>query len=278
MDRGWRNPPGGGTIAGMDLTQQTIPPAFLDVVPDPAFLVGPSHDVLYRNLVARTAWNLPEETISNWSRLSLQRHRVQWEFQGGRIDGVLTWSSQDGFRLGVLRPQASGPDLNPPLAPPVRRAEPITAASESQAVPRSTTGTGAIPRSAPSPTILVADDNRINRAVISKLLGRWKILHTIVEDGTTALQVLERDRFGMALLDWQMPGMDGLEVARRWRQIEATQRKARTPLVAVTSFTFEIERLAFLKAGIDDILPKPVRSDRLAAIIQKWTGHIVPTD
>lgn len=264
----------------MDLSLQTIPPSFLDVVPDPAFLVGPLHDVLYRNLVARTAWDIPEETIANWSKLSLQRHRVQWEFQGGRIDGVLSWSSQDGFRLGVLRPQvsASEPSAAPPV--PARRPEPAPAATESQAIPRapSATGTGAVVRSAPSPTILVADDNRINRAVISKLLGRWKILHTIVEDGTTALQILERDRFGMALLDWQMPGLDGLEVARRWRQIETTQRKTRTPLVAVTSFTFEIERLAFLKAGIDDILPKPVRSDRLAAIIQKWTGHIVPTE
>lgn len=262
----------------MDLSLQTIPPSFLDAVPDPAFLVGPLHDVIYRNLVARTAWDLSEETIANWSRLSLQRHRVQWDFQGGRIDGILTWSSQDGFRLGVLRPQASGPDANLPPAPSPRRTEPVLAVTDSQAVPRSTTGTGSVPRSSPSPTILVADDNRINRAVISKLLGRWKILHTIVEDGTTALQILERDRFGMALLDWQMPGMDGLEVARRWRQIETTQRKARTPLVAVTSFTFEIERLAFLKAGIDDILPKPVRSDRLAAIIQKWTGHIVPNE
>lgn len=263
----------------MDLSLQTIPPSFLDVVPDPAFLVGPTHEVLYSNLVARTAWDLSEETIANWSKLSLQRHRVQWDFQGGRIDGVLNWSSQDGFRLGVLRPQVSGSEAGPPpSSPPARRPDPSPAASESQAIPRSASGTGAVARSAPSPTILVADDNRINRAVISKLLGRWKILHTIVEDGTTALQILERDRFGMALLDWQMPGLDGLEVARRWRQIEATQRKSRTPLVAVTSFTFEIERLAFLKAGIDDILPKPVRSDRLAAIIQKWTGHIVPTE
>lgn len=263
----------------MDLSLQTIPPSFLDVVPDPAFLVGSNHEVLYRNLAARTAWNVSEDTIAGWSRLSLPRHRVQWESSTGRTDGLLIWSSVDGFRLGVVRPQggdapipvpssrATGAVARPPEAP-LHEATPI----------RTGSSTVAIPRSAPAPTVLVADDNRINRTVISKLLGRWNILHTIVEDGTSALQLLERDRFGIALLDWQMPGLDGLEVARRWRQIETTQRRARTPLVAVTSFTFEIERLAFLKAGIDDILPKPVRSDRLAAILQKWTGHAVPAE
>jgi len=261
----------------MDLSLQTIPPSFLDVVPDPAFLVGANHEVLYRNIAARTAWSLSEEVISGWSRLSLPRHRVQWDASTGRTDGLLTWSSADGFRLGVLRPQ--GGDA---ASPSPRTAAPFARVAESSPVEpppiRAGSSTAAAPRPAPAPTVLVADDNRINRTVISKLLGRWNIQHTIVEDGTSALQLLERDRFGIALLDWQMPGLDGLEVARRWRQIETTQRRARTPLVAVTSFTFEIERLAFLKAGIDDILPKPVRSDRLAAILQKWSGHIVPSD
>jgi len=262
----------------MDISSQTIPPSFLDVVPDPAFLVGPSHEVLYRNLVARTAWDLSEETISTWSRLGLARHRVHWDFQSCRQDGLLTWSSSDGFRLGVLRAQSTEAVVPTSLrnSTAVPRTAVETPTAPAPAV-RPASGTATIPRIA-APNVLVADDNRINRTVLAKFLSRWSLVHTMVEDGTTALQALERERFGLVLLDWQMPGLDGLEVARRWRVIEAAQHLPRTPLVAVTNFTFEIERLAFLKAGIDDILPKPVRSDRLAAMVQKWTRYTIPTE
>jgi CheY-like chemotaxis protein len=69
------------------------------------------------------------------------------------------------------------------------------------------------------------------------------------------------------LMDLHMPGMDGLEAARRIRAIEADEQSARTPIVALTANASAEDREACLAAGMDGFVVKPLERERLAAAL-----------
>ena len=75
------------------------------------------------------------------------------------------------------------------------------------------------------------------------------------------------------LMDMQMPGMDGLEAARRIRAAETERGDAPTPIVALTANAFAEDREACLAAGMDGFLIKPLDRERLAEMLAKVSGH-----
>jgi PAS domain S-box-containing protein len=117
--------------------------------------------------------------------------------------------------------------------------------------------------------VLVAEDQPINARLICLLLERLGIVVEIVGDGSL---VLDRLRSGAALpeavlLDMRMPGMDGVEVARRIRKGEAGEAARALPLVAVTANALESDRKACLEAGMDQHLAKPVTPESLERVL-----------
>jgi two-component system sensor histidine kinase RpfC len=104
--------------------------------------------------------------------------------------------------------------------------------------------------------ILVAEDNAINRKVIGKILERAG--HTIhfVSNGAEALDVLESEKFDIALLDVNMPQTSGLDVAKLYRF--AHSDGPRLPIVALTADATPEARRACEQAGMDAYLTKPV--------------------
>ena len=73
-------------------------------------------------------------------------------------------------------------------------------------------------------------------------------------------------------MDMQMPGIDGLEAARRIRAAEAERRRRRTPIIALTANAFAEDREACLAAGMDGFLVKPLDRERLAAALAtRWS-------
>jgi len=104
--------------------------------------------------------------------------------------------------------------------------------------------------------ILVAEDNSVNREVIGGMLQALGCEAVIVEDGLLALQALETATYDVVLLDLHMPHMDGLQTART---IHSRFGEARPRLVALTADVVEERRQAFMEAGLDDFLPKPLR-------------------
>ena len=122
--------------------------------------------------------------------------------------------------------------------------------------------------------VLVAEDNEINALLTRSLLTRLGHRSAVTESGAVALERWRTardagDRYDLILMDMHMPGVDGLEAARRIRAAEAELDAPRTPIVALTANAFAEDRDACLAAGMDGFLVKPLDRDRLAAALTK---------
>ncbi|MDO9430415.1 MAG: response regulator [Pseudomonadota bacterium] len=123
------------------------------------------------------------------------------------------------------------------------------------------------PAAAPGARILLVEDNPINALLARALLTREGCRVDQAGGGEEALAALSVGVYDLILMDMRMPGMSGLEAARRVRE-----RGLRTPMVALTANAFEEDRHACLAAGMDDFLVKPLSSDALRAALARWTG------
>jgi PAS domain S-box-containing protein len=138
-----------------------------------------------------------------------------------------------------LLPEASAPSPLPPSLP----AAPPT--------PRKT-------RNMQGLSILLAEDNPINAMLIRELLRRRGHGVFEVANGQGALEAVRENSFAHRLTDIHMPGMDGIEAARRIRALETEHKQARTPIVALTADALETGKQACQDAGMDGFLTKPV--------------------
>ena len=113
--------------------------------------------------------------------------------------------------------------------------------------------------------ILIAEDEPLFRKLLLQLLSSQFDL-TVTEDGTTALARLrEEDGPVLAILDWVMPGMTGLEVCR---QLRAHRRTAGIYVILLTARNSAADIVAGLRAGADDYVTKPVQAEELRARVQ----------
>ena len=120
-------------------------------------------------------------------------------------------------------------------------------------------------------TILLADDNAINREVAIGYLAGWGHAVTPVADGRHALELLQRQRFDAAVLDVHMPGADGFEVTREIRRREAAMG-GRLAIVAMTARALDGDREQCLAAGMDAYVAKPVEAERLFETLETLTA------
>lgn len=111
--------------------------------------------------------------------------------------------------------------------------------------------------------VLVAEDNLLNRKVAGAFLAKLGYAARFACDGREALDLIERERFDVVLMDVDMPVMDGLAAVRELRRRMPREQAPR--LVAVTANALPRDRVACLDAGYDDYLAKPLRIEQLAA-------------
>lgn len=103
--------------------------------------------------------------------------------------------------------------------------------------------------------ILVADDNKTSRDVLTQMLSRMGAEVVTVADGTAAIGRIERESFDALLVDIEMPRFSGLDVIRHLRS--APGPMARLPILAVTAYSLRANRQAIEAAGATAVLSKP---------------------
>ncbi|NJL13035.1 MAG: response regulator [Microscillaceae bacterium] len=124
------------------------------------------------------------------------------------------------------------------------------------------------------PSVLVVDDNAVNRKVASEILRKAGCEVRIAQSGAECLAMLSREKkhFDLILMDIQMPDMDGVETTRRLREKFG---KALPPIVAMTAYSMREDREKFLAKGLDDYISKPIKAQ---ALINKVKEHLLPVD
>jgi diguanylate cyclase (GGDEF)-like protein len=116
---------------------------------------------------------------------------------------------------------------------------------------------------------VVADDDRIATAILQRSLERWGVDVTVVHDGEAAWQVLSGGVTpDLAIVDWMMPGIDGIELCRR---IRADPALASLYVLLLTGRGTRIDLIAGLDAGADDYMVKPIDAEELRARVNVGT-------
>ena len=117
--------------------------------------------------------------------------------------------------------------------------------------------------------VLIVDDNATNRAILSEQLQHWMCRPSLASSGSEALRLLERepDRFDLVLLDFQMPDIDGLEVARR-----LMRNGNACPVILLSSVADTQPREQWAGLGLAAWLTKPVRQQQLVGTMKEVLG------
>jgi PAS domain S-box-containing protein len=127
-----------------------------------------------------------------------------------------------------------------------------------------------IAKSSRSLSILVADDNAINRAVASRLFKLIGHHIELVEDGVEVLKRLAEKTYDMVFMDYQMPHLDGCETTRRIRSKDGSVIDPNIWITGLTASTTEEMRKENLAAGMDDFLNKPIRVGEVYDAIERY--------
>lgn len=110
--------------------------------------------------------------------------------------------------------------------------------------------------------VLVAEDNEINQLIITRMLLALGHSVQVVADGRAVVQQAEAEEYDVILMDYRMPGVDGLEATRAIRR---SRRNPATPIIGLSANVLEADRSACIEAGMDDFLSKPLHLDQLRA-------------
>jgi signal transduction histidine kinase/DNA-binding response OmpR family regulator len=193
---------------------------------------------------------------------------------GPRPKLILLASLEDSLDPEVTQAAA----LDGVLTKPVRRSE-LTRQLARVLDPHGRKGSS---ERAPAPSVgrvplrlLVAEDNPVNQQVIREMLAELGHQADLVANGREALQAFERERYGLILMDCQMPELDGYQAAQAIRELEGAT--SRVPIIAVSAHAMIGHRRKALDAGMDDCLSKPLSAESLASAIARWApaGNLV---
>lgn len=122
----------------------------------------------------------------------------------------------------------------------------------------------------PRGSVLVVEDDPVNRMLMVRQLTQLGYECETAVDGFEALESIGRRRPDVILADWQMPGIDGVEMTVRIRRREQSRGEPKVPIVAVTASAMPGDRERCEAAGMDDFLAKPVGIDELARVLSLW--------
>ena len=124
------------------------------------------------------------------------------------------------------------------------------------------------PQSTRPLTVLLAEDNQINAVLATTIIKRAGHSVFVAKNGAEAVEAIQRQTYDVVLMDMHMPEVDGIEAAKRIRNLPG--EVARTPIVALTANAMASDRQKCIGAGMDDFLSKPFEPSDLTDMLAKW--------
>ena len=133
---------------------------------------------------------------------------------------------------------------------------------------------------------MLAEDSFVNQKLVVTLLEREGHAVTVVGNGRAALAAVASESFDLALMDVQMPDMDGLEATAAIR-VREHQTGGHLPIVAMTAHALRGDRERCLEAGMDEYISKPIHVRQLLETIERavggpsaeaWTEAVAPAE
>lgn len=117
-------------------------------------------------------------------------------------------------------------------------------------------------------TILVVDDSRIMRSIVKNHFSELKLICRYVDavDGNEALEMLNKHKIDLILLDWNMPKLSGIDFLK---QVRAMDKYAQLPIIMVTSEAAKYNVIEALKMGATDYIIKPISSKLFMEKVKK---------
>lgn len=125
------------------------------------------------------------------------------------------------------------------------------------------------------PSILVVDDNQDNAHIIRDYLEARGYKISVAYDGNEAMQVFEREKPSIILLDVMMPGRDGWQVCREMKDHPTLGSSIR--VVMVTALQDWMNKRQALETGADDFVEKPFELAALAKVVERNAARLAPT-
>lgn len=118
--------------------------------------------------------------------------------------------------------------------------------------------------------ILIVDDNATNRMVAEALCDMFDCTSEQAVDGVEAVEMARGGRFDLILMDIKMPRMDGVAATRAIREMGG--RIGQTPIVALTANADPLDVQTYIAAGMQDVVEKPIKPERLAVVLSALLG------
>jgi CheY-like chemotaxis protein len=120
--------------------------------------------------------------------------------------------------------------------------------------------------------MLLAEDNRINQVVAAGVLKKLGYEADIVDDGRAAVEACADGTYLAVLMDVMMPGVDGYEATRYIRDRERVLGRPGVPIIGLSARAMDGDRQIAIDAGMNDYITKPLRTQELAEVLDRWIG------
>lgn len=117
----------------------------------------------------------------------------------------------------------------------------------------------------PNLKIMVAEDNIINQKVAENIFRNMGYEIQIANDGVEAIELMKKNEFDIIFMDLEMPEKDGIEATSELRSLGY-----QVPIVAMTASATEATKTKSLQAGMNEYTTKPVKTETVVAILEKW--------
>ncbi len=130
----------------------------------------------------------------------------------------------------------------------------------------------------PDKRILVVEDMKVNLMLLTKILEKYGVRVDSAANGLEGLDMLKKFEYDLVFMDCQMPEMDGFEATKALRKHEKKETKDHTTIIALTADAMTGDQEKCLNAGMDDYLNKPVKTQEIADMMEKWLNFSTPEE